>query len=331
MDEFFDSHSLLGSLQEAFSSALSASAYASAGPGASGWGSAPGSWAGGGGGGAAGPGGSELGGIFALHDLAASIREVRRPRGRLQRGRRAALCAIWWTICQPCHKAPPPKTPLQAGAARQKRWSGVLTAPALALTLLYPEEAGGGGGQCFAPRLVAEAQHLSLAAEGGEGGGGGSLCATVGVLEVAEHLPFPASPSPASSAASCAAAWAGGWVPAEQMARVPAVLPAAHHIRWAAPTFAGKPGCVRWLAGWLLVGSGRGLCGPLLGVMFHTMVAPNMRCCPVAAGDYPLPDDPASLGGIGGTLAQLSDLSQATVYQSAAAALEVGAHRGWAA
>ena len=37
---------------------------------------------------------------------------------------------------------------------------------------------------------------------------------------------------------------------------------------------------------------------------------------PPPAGDYPLPDEASSLG-INDTLAQLSDLSQATVYQSA--------------
>jgi hypothetical protein len=61
------------------------------------------------------------------------------------------------------------------------------------------------------------------------------------------------------------------------MARVPAVLPAAHHVRWLAPTF---------------------------------------------AGDYPLPDEPASGSALSSTLAQLTDLSQATVYLSAAAGLE---------
>lgn len=60
MDEFFDAKSLLGSLQEAFSSALAASnAGASAFYG-----------------GAAGADGGGLGGAFAMHDLAASIREV---------------------------------------------------------------------------------------------------------------------------------------------------------------------------------------------------------------------------------------------------------------
>lgn len=151
--------------------------------------------------------------------------------------------------------------------------------PALTLTLLYPDEAGGGS-QRFAPRLVAEALELSLRAESSEAGGGGTLSATVGVLEVAEHLPFPAAPSPASSAAGCTAAWAGGWVPAEQMARVPAVLPAAHHIRWAAPTFAGKPGCAQ--AGCWPGGGAAGACKPPclahqpLGLPFST----GPRCSP---------------------------------------------------
>lgn len=136
---------------------------------------------------------------------------------------------------------------LQTGGARRKRWTCALTLPALTLTLLYPEGPGCAS-QHFAPRLVAEALDLSLRAESGEmsgssgsgRGGGSTLSATVRVVEVAEHLPFPAVNSPSSSVASCAAAWAGGWAPAEEMARVPAVLPAAQHIRWAAPTFAGK-------------------------------------------------------------------------------------------
>jgi hypothetical protein len=58
----------------------------------------------------------------------------------------------------------------------------------------------------------------------------------VGEVEVAEHLPFP-SPSPASSATAAAAA---AWVPAEEMARVPALLPGVAGMRWELPTFAGE-------------------------------------------------------------------------------------------
>ena len=210
LDEFFDSKSLLGSLQEAFSSAMSASLYASAAPGTSAMqgGTASCEYSSAASAGVGPAGGGDLGGILAMHDLAASIREVR----------------LGWA-----HAV----------------WGALVPRP----LLLYPEEAGCTS-QHFAPRLVAEALDLSLRAESGEAGGSGSsgsssdggstLSLVVRVVEVAEHLPFPAEPSPASSTASCAAAWAGGWVPAEEMARVPALLPAAHRIHWAAPTFAGK-------------------------------------------------------------------------------------------
>ena len=70
VDEFFDAKSLLGSLQQAFSSAM-ASSYQSTGGGASacvGGGSSTALW---------GAGADDVD-IFAMHDLAASIREVRR-------------------------------------------------------------------------------------------------------------------------------------------------------------------------------------------------------------------------------------------------------------
>jgi hypothetical protein len=51
--------------------------------------------------------------------------------------------------------------------------------------------------------------------------------------------------------------------------------------------------------------------------------------CNLSAGDYPLPDQADSLG-IGDTLAQLSDLSQATVYHSATV-LEVRGTACWTA
>ncbi|KAL4447967.1 hypothetical protein ABPG75_005186 [Micractinium tetrahymenae] len=223
VDEFFDAKSLLGSLQQAFSSAM-ASSYVSAGGGG------PGSS----------PGGADLD-VFAMHDLAASVREV--------------------------------------GGERGKAWTASLAAPSLTLCLLYPEEAGCSSAH-FAPRLVVEVADLALAAESASAGtdaashaGAGSSCSiTAGVLEVAEHLPFPSRPSPASSVASLSSCCV--WLPAEEMARVPAVLPAVQHLRWPVPT---------------------------------------------SAGDYPLPE-PASVLGIGDTLAQLSGLSQATVYQSAAMA-----------
>lgn len=71
-----------------------------------------------------------------------------------------------------------------------------------------------------------------------------SLCLTVGLLEIAEHLPFPNS-SPSSSSASYGGA---GWVPAEEMSRVPALLPLSSHINWPTPTFAGEASC-RQVAG----------------------------------------------------------------------------------
>ena len=79
MDQFLDSRSLLGSLQEAFSSAMSASLSASAAPGPTAvHGSLAGRTGGTGAGAGAGPaGGGDLGDILAMCDLAASIREVR--------------------------------------------------------------------------------------------------------------------------------------------------------------------------------------------------------------------------------------------------------------
>ena len=146
--------------------------------------------------------------------------------------------------------------------------SATLRAPSLALVLLYPEGAGGGS-PLFVPRLVAEALDVSLHAESGggapngsgSGSSSGSFSLSVGELEVAEHLAFPSAPSPASSAAS-SAVWGGAWLPAEEMARVPSVLPPAQHFRWSPPTSAGTPrgmarllrilgGCLRmpcWLA-----------------------------------------------------------------------------------
>lgn len=256
LDEFFDSKSLLGSLQEAFSSAMSASLYASAAPGTSAMqgGTASCEYSSAASAGVGPAGGGDLGGILAMHDLAASIREVRLGWAHAVWGAlvpRPLLCAVLHEQNSTSYNKHPAAAPLclQTGATRRKRWSCALSVPALTLTLLYPEEAGCTS-QHFAPRLVAEALDLSLRAESGEAGGSGSsgsssdggstLSLVVRVVEVAEHLPFPAEPSPASSTASCAAAWAGGWVPAEEMARVPALLPAAHRIHWAAPTFAGK-------------------------------------------------------------------------------------------
>lgn len=188
---------------------------------------------------------------------------------------------------------------LQTGVAPRKRWSGALTLPSLTLTLLYPEGAGGTS-QHFAPRLVAEALDLLLRAESGEasgsggsggssdggggssdGDGGSTLSAVVRVVEVAEHLPFPATPSPASSTASVAAAWAGGWVPAEEMARVPAVLPAAHHIRWAAPTFAGRwPARVRCQVSGLGSAASRPLCCLLKCLVSAQLILATVPCSP---------------------------------------------------
>lgn len=81
IDEFFDASSALGSLQQAFSSAMVASyTSAAASPGCgSAWGLHSGAWGGGAAGGV--PSGGSGGGdddldLFAMHDLAASIREV---------------------------------------------------------------------------------------------------------------------------------------------------------------------------------------------------------------------------------------------------------------
>jgi hypothetical protein len=65
VDEFFDANSLLGSLQQAFSSAMASSYHSTAA-----------SACGAGGGSIAGAGADDVD-IFAMHDLAASIREVR--------------------------------------------------------------------------------------------------------------------------------------------------------------------------------------------------------------------------------------------------------------
>ena len=132
MDEFFDAKSLLGSLQEAFASAMSASGVAASGLLASQHAGA-----------AAGvPPDLDA---FALHDLAASIREP--------------------------------------GGPRAKRWSAALAAPSLTLSLFYPEAAGGGS-PYFAPRLVAEAFDLDLQAEARTGGrwleAGGVCCKAPG-------------------------------------------------------------------------------------------------------------------------------------------------------
>lgn len=78
MDEFFDAKSLLGSLGQAFSLAI-ASSHAPAGGGS------PGSL----------PGGADLD-AFAMHDLAASIREVTGVReGREKQERRARWPDGW--------------------------------------------------------------------------------------------------------------------------------------------------------------------------------------------------------------------------------------------
>lgn len=122
---------------------------------------------------------------------------------------------------------------------QQKQWRAALSAPSLTLSLFYPEDAGGGSPH-FAPRLVAEALELSLQADsGGSNGGSSSWSLGVGELEVGEHLAFPSTPSPASSAVL----GGGTRLPAEEMARVPSVLPPAQHIRWPAPTSAGV--CLR--------------------------------------------------------------------------------------
>ena len=79
---------------------------------------------------------------------------------------------------------------------------------------------------------------LSEAADNGATSNSGisSLSFSVGVLEVAEHLPFPSS-APASSVGSYGS---DGWLPAEEMSRVPGLLPSAPHIKWPRPTFAGE-------------------------------------------------------------------------------------------
>lgn len=195
------------------------------------------------------------------------------------------------------------------------------------------------------------------AASDGPDGRSHTCSITAGLLEVAEHLPFPSQPSPDSSAASLFSFC--GWLPAEEMARVPAVLPAVRHLHWPAPTSAGGPSCFgRQARQALLLVVGASSLACMLGGHAKRMLVPHgapFLCftpsvgCPQSrittrslkappeplcrgAGDYPLPE-PAGGLGLGDTLAQLSDLSQATVYQSATM-VEVGcsaALGGWAA
>lgn len=270
------------------SAAAEASAMHGAGTNSCAYGSA-----GGGGAGLGGGAGGDLGSIFAMHDLAASIRQVRRGwacgQCRALNCLTGAGCAMHLSLTKMSTTGLSHHICMQTGGALRKRWSGALALPSLTLTLLYNEGAGGTS-QHFAPRLVAEALDLSLRAESGEasgsggssdGDGGSTLSAVVRVVEVAEHLPFPATPSPASSTASVAAAWAGGWVPAEEMARVPAVLPAAHHIRWAAPTFAGRwPARMRRKAFGLGSAASRPLCCLLKCLVSAQLILATVPCSP---------------------------------------------------
>lgn len=110
-------------------------------------------------------------------------------------------------------------------------------------------------------------------------------------------------------------------------------------LRWAARLLAGlgcnphTPPC--WACRALTEASARTCCARaaflllLVSSVWASLPPPSLPCVPMrcsCAGDYPLPE-PASGLGLGDTLAQLSDLAQATVYQSATVA-EVG---GWCA
>ena len=71
------------------------------------------------------------------------------------------------------------------------------------------------------------------------GGNGMAITLTLGAVEVAEHLPFPTGSS--SSSSTCQkTADSSGWLPAEEMARIPRLLPGSPgHIQWPSPTLAG--------------------------------------------------------------------------------------------
>lgn len=175
---------------------------------------------------------------------------------------------------------------------------------------------------------------MLLALQSADGGSGQqhnssrSLSLTVGVLEVAEHLPFPSAPP--NSSATGATTSPSTWVPAEEMARVPAMLPSAQLVQWSLPTFAGVPGSLVYChqsfcaSRCLLaaVGHGRSLHPSACTITSRAAAQPLVLTrAHVPVGDYPLPGEGSASVGIGDTLAQLSDLSQATVYQSAAATI----------
>lgn len=86
------------------------------------------------------------------------------------------------------------------------------------------------------------------------GGSSSSLSLTAGVVEIAEHLPFPYSSgaSPAAAAVACSTTAdttsssgssnsrvTSSHLLAEDMARVPSVLPSFRHCRWPTPKSAG--------------------------------------------------------------------------------------------
>ena len=101
-DDFFDAQSLLGSLQQAFSSAMSASGLSLGGASL-----APG--------GEAGSAAPDEQNIFAMHDLAASIREVRGGGGseagqavQVQVQGRGTPHAVPGLLCWVVKPPPPP-------------------------------------------------------------------------------------------------------------------------------------------------------------------------------------------------------------------------------
>lgn len=101
---------------------------------------------------------------------------------------------------------------------------------------------------------------------------------------------------------------------------MPSLLPRTQHVAWAAPTSAGEPGNQEGAAAVLAACPERQAALPAM-VTGRSWPAHHLLLHP--PGDYPLPGDGGC--GLGGTLAALSDLGQATLYQSAAAGLEVRA------
>ncbi len=145
MDDFFDARSLLGSLQQVFSSAMASSVTSAAGSTAD----------------FSVPCDLDLASstVFAMHDLAASVREV--------------LVGAALECAASCMRASPlagghqyaSLSATQVGVALRKRWAVSVVAPAIVLAILYQDavDAGVDSAAAFAPRLVVEVQDVVVA------------------------------------------------------------------------------------------------------------------------------------------------------------------------